>query len=146
MLTELNQRPCVQDRISLHHWQPANKETIQFNYVSNINQCTDNVISCICLSSSFAFSCCLVSRFSVGFRDLLGPISRRPPYVEFHQRLDWQLPENLPIRAHHLWSVFLPQLSSQPNLVQPNVYTLQRNVQGGHVSPASSHQSQETLA
>ncbi|KAJ0032542.1 hypothetical protein NQD34_002623 [Periophthalmus magnuspinnatus] len=74
------------------------------------------------------------------------PLSHRPPHVELHQQLDRQPFRNFPIRSCHLRGVLLSELCCQPHSLQPDVNSLQRNVQGGHVSPASSHDTQETLA
>lgn len=92
------------------------------------------------------FHSCLSSRSGGGLHNLLGPISRGPSHVEFHHRMDRTTHGNFPVRARGLGGVFLPQLSSQPNPVQPDVDTLQGNVQGGHVPSASSHLAQEALS
>ncbi len=118
----------------------------QTEHAGNTNQCTVIKTPLTHLPLSLSLSSFFTSCFSGGFCNLLGPISHWSPNVEFHHWLD-QLPTgNLPVCARHLWSVFLPQLSSQPHPLQPHVHTFQRNFQGGHVPSATSHRSQETLA
>lgn len=92
------------------------------------------------------FHLCLCSCSGGGLYHLLGPISRGPSNVEFHHRLDRKPDGDLPVRARDLGGLFLPQLSSQPDSLQPDVDTVPGNVQGGDVPPALSHRAKEALS
>lgn len=81
-----------------------------------------------------------------GLRSLLGALPRGTAPVELHQPLDGPDAQRLPVRAHRVGLLLLPELGGQPHHLQPAVHALQGVLQGTHVLPVWGQQLWKRVA